>query len=348
MFFLITGQPGNGKTLWTVSTVEAVRVKEKREVFYHGIPDVTLPWSKLPDPKRWFDCPPGSIIVIDECQDIFRSRKQGDSVPDYYEQVTRHRHAGFDLYFITQDAMNIDAFVRRLANRHVHLKRAFGVARSRVYQWQGLGNPTDYHSKKEALKTWFKFPRKSFGWYKSAEVHTHKRDLPVWKFAGLGALGLVVAFLFWRVYDRFAGDEEAVAGEGVVLEAGIPAFSAARWSSEALTPVVEGIPESAPIYASAVKITQAPKIAGCGSIKVGHQLQCFCHSQQGTRVPMSLRLCMEYVKQGVFDADRQDDYYPKIPPYVPPLPGQEGGSAEEKKEAVSSIPPPAPKSFDPF
>ena len=68
MLTLITGQPGNGKSLYTISFVEAKRQAESRPVFYYGIPELTLPWTQLEDPTKWYECPEKSIIVIDEVQ----------------------------------------------------------------------------------------------------------------------------------------------------------------------------------------------------------------------------------------------------------------------------------------
>nr|WP_231642918.1 hypothetical protein [Ralstonia syzygii] len=39
MLTFITGQPGNGKSLYVIALVEAMRKAESRPVFYYGIPD---------------------------------------------------------------------------------------------------------------------------------------------------------------------------------------------------------------------------------------------------------------------------------------------------------------------
>ena len=76
MLTLITGQPGNGKSLYTISFVEAKRQAESRPVFYYGIPDLTLPWTQLEDPTKWYECPEKSIIVIDEVQKVMPPRSE--------------------------------------------------------------------------------------------------------------------------------------------------------------------------------------------------------------------------------------------------------------------------------
>lgn len=44
MIDLITGLPGNGKTLYTISTVKKMSEGENRPVYYAGIPELTLDW----------------------------------------------------------------------------------------------------------------------------------------------------------------------------------------------------------------------------------------------------------------------------------------------------------------
>jgi KaiC/GvpD/RAD55 family RecA-like ATPase len=69
MIYIHTGQPGAGKTLFTLDTVRKRAKRENRPVFYHGIelqkPELFEGWQLLEDPKRWMDCPDGAIIVHD-------------------------------------------------------------------------------------------------------------------------------------------------------------------------------------------------------------------------------------------------------------------------------------------
>jgi zona occludens toxin len=83
MLTLITGQPGNGKSLYTIATVEAKRQAESRPVFYHGIPELSLPWSQLEDPTKWHECPEKSIIVIDEVQKVMPPRPSSSKPPQH-------------------------------------------------------------------------------------------------------------------------------------------------------------------------------------------------------------------------------------------------------------------------
>lgn len=70
-----------------------------------------LPWTKI-EPKKWMDCPPGSIIVIDECQFVFPKKPNGSKLPEFYEKLAIHRHNGYDIFLITQNPTLVDNFVR--------------------------------------------------------------------------------------------------------------------------------------------------------------------------------------------------------------------------------------------
>jgi len=349
MLFLVTGLPGNGKTLWCINHVEELRQKSNREVWYHGITDLTLPWKKLEDPKRWDSVPPGSIVVIDECQDVFPNRRQGADVPDYVERLTRHRHLGLDIFLITQEAMNFDVFARRLVARHFHLKRPFGMSRSRLYTWEGLGNPGDFHSKREAAKSWFSFPKASFSWYRSAEVHTVKRDLPWMRLGAIaGALVAVVAAIWYAV--AMLGDSTGASAE--TKEGGAPgglmgssSYVAAEWRDNPLKPRIEGIPQSAPMFDAVGRPVQAPRISGCGALQRGSYMDCKCTDQQGNVIPMDKQQCLSALQSGVFDYQDERKRYPEIVPYVPPLaPPSYGMETMQPGEgqAGANAPPPPP------
>jgi len=80
---LTTGTPGAGKSLYTIAQIKEKAEKENREVYFYGIKDLMLPWNEMDDPKQWDSLPAGAIIVIDECQTVFRPRGSASAVPEY-------------------------------------------------------------------------------------------------------------------------------------------------------------------------------------------------------------------------------------------------------------------------
>ena len=236
MITIRTGLPGAGKTLFSVYDYIArppLGVASVREVYVSGIdlvPDM-LPYIPLDEPTRWMDCPPGSLVVIDESQRFFRNRPPGAPVPDYVAALETHRHLGIDLVLITQDPMLIDKHVRRLAGEHFHAKRTFGLSSMTMYRWQRcVDDPLDFHTKKEAEKVRRKYPKKIYQCYKSAEIHTVKRKIPfrVWAtlaiFLLLGPLGW---FVFHHLSGMFAADVSTFhPGDKVVNGSLVPSASA--------------------------------------------------------------------------------------------------------------------------
>ena len=97
MITLITGLPGSGKTLFTIADVMPMAEKENRQVYYSGIAECTVPgWIELENGEDWYNCPDGSIVIIDECQRVFRPRATGAHVPKYVSRFETHRHQGLE------------------------------------------------------------------------------------------------------------------------------------------------------------------------------------------------------------------------------------------------------------
>jgi len=225
---LVTGMPGNGKTLWTIVHVEALRKESGRSVFYNGIAELKLPWTLIPDEdvSRWPELvSDGSIVVIDEAQALYRPRTFGSVVPPYVSALETHRHRGLDIFFLTQNPMLVDTNVRRLVGVHRHVVRPFGLGRAVVHKWENQvkENPERPSSRVGSDSTEFTFPKDAFGLYKSAEIHTHKRSIPrrVWWFLLLLALSVVaIYFVVQRVSDRVASSKSEKKSPVAALAAG--------------------------------------------------------------------------------------------------------------------------------
>ena len=113
MITLITGGPGLGKT---AHAVDILQRDYAGKTIFSNIRELKTEHSKLPKVAEWtvstindqgteehkFSFPPGSIIVIDECQDFFRPRASGSKVPPYIQAFETHRHTGVDFILITQ------------------------------------------------------------------------------------------------------------------------------------------------------------------------------------------------------------------------------------------------------
>lgn len=367
MITLLTGLPGNGKTLFAIWMVEAYRIKENkrleeeskrtgcalvvREVFYSGITDLTLPWTVI-DPTKWFECPHGSIIVTDEAQDTFPVKANGSQLPEHYELLAKHRHQGYDLFVITQHPTLIHNFVRKLVGRHFHSIRKFGLQRSTIYEWSATANnPETSSSHKSAIVLKWSYPKEVFSYYKSAELHTVKRSIPVKVI--LAVLFLVVFVgVFYFVLDQYQARARsaqlAVSGPGATVRPGgngslqggsylDPMADAKRFVFQQ-TPRVEGLVHTAPKYDEMTKPLRAP----VPSICISKPPVCKCYSQQGTNLPVTVAVCVDIANNGFFkefDEQPSSNQVAQQPPV-----GHQSATATASDSGVIFIPyvPPPP------
>lgn len=303
MITLITGQPGAGKTLFSLYQVKTLSEKENRPVYYSGIKDLNLPWSELDDAADWHKCPTGAIIVIDECQRAFRPRGHGTNVPEAVAKFETHRHNGHDVFLITQHPMLLDSNIRRLIGRHCHVMRAFGAKAANVHEWGEVREQCD-KSRSGSMETLWKYPQEVFTWYKSAEVHTHRFKLPP-RLLFILALPVLLAACVYVVYQWWKPRHEGENIKQGVTATATGAHSVASGQIkdrvaylEERTPRIAGLPHTAPVYDNVTTPTEAPIPVGC----LQTATRCRCIDQQGVDYATDDATCSHIVKHGIFIA----------------------------------------------
>jgi zona occludens toxin len=312
---LITGLPGHGKTLYTLSWIKAKAEKENRPVFYARIKGLKLPWQVI-DPFEWMKCPANAIVVIDEVQKsnnpddpksptLFGVRKRGDPVPPWAAALETHRHMGIDLVLITQDPMLLDVHDRKLVGQHFHVKRTFGLARATVHEFGGC-RPNVAQSTSGSVRHEWSYPKRAYDWYTSAEVHTVKARVPfkVWLFLSLPFIVLGLSWYAWSHYlDPDRGKQAAPVATPTALQAQAPPDARGRNLTVAqyvatFQPRVPGLAYTAPVYDDVTKPAQAPYPAACVLMRG----VCKCYTQQGTILETGRDLCEQIVNAGFFVA----------------------------------------------
>ena len=327
MINLITGLPGNGKTLYALSYVKQWAEKDNRPVYYAGIKDLMLPWTEI-DPTKWFECPANSIIVIDECQTVFRPRSVGKEPPDYVAKLETHRHQGLDIVLITQHPLLADSAIRRLVGKHIHVVRTFGTERATLHEWASVRENCDKPAgRSDSIKHHWAYPKDAYSYYKSAEVHTVKRNIPMRLYLLIAIPVFLIGCVFY--FKHFAEkqkhinnptQEETTGASKAVLtassEKGKVSYKNAIEDAKQFvfeeTPRVVGLPQTAPRYDELTKPVEVPVPAGCVQSSHG----CKCYTQQATSMDVEESLCMEIVKHGFFEdferSARKKEVQPKL------------------------------------
>lgn len=332
MLYLYTGVPGAGKTLYAVSNLLKRKDFKGRPIFVDGIKDLDhdkINYFDIPEGEsiqtwpKW--APPGAIIVVDECQRIFRPRPSGSKVPDYVAELETHRHRGLDFILITQHPRLIDVHLRGLIEHHTHLgKTNLGLRRKMEWTTGGAKDPESRANIRETLISVYRLDKSVYGLYKSAEVHTKIRTKKS-KLLMLFPLTLcLVGYGIWSFsgfWGRFQGEVpstdkkiEAISSEQstpITKEQTQIETDTGRYETKTVQderpkphiseddykPRVDNRPETAPMYDSMNKsVKSMPWPVACIKSDNG----CNCYTDQGTKIKeISKKTCVQYVNDGL-------------------------------------------------
>ncbi|CAN7347541.1 hypothetical protein LJR168_001994 [Pseudoxanthomonas sp. LjRoot168] len=216
MLTIISGQPGNGKTLKAMAEMEAAYLDNQRRSklppdhkdyqpereFYSNVAGATreenpdaFPWvQRMPEHNDWTMLPKGSYVQYDEGHAdgitpgleryglLFPATgKPGESQDHRIRAMSTHRHGGYDLVIITQWPSKVHHNVRQQCGRHVHMNRSMGLQAAGTMVWSRCQpDPYDEREREKADEEVWSYPKELYNRYKSATLHTtsHKFKLP--------------------------------------------------------------------------------------------------------------------------------------------------------------------------
>lgn len=336
MITLITGLGGAGKTLYTVSEllfkqqneyIEFEGQRVKRRIF-SNINGLVLDHERIDknDLEKWHEwVKPGDLICFDEVQEVWRTRSMSVIPPPAVQALEVHRSKySIDLILITQHPMLVDQNIRRLVNRHLHVRRIANLPFAWVYEWDHASNPSSTKSAVTSGK-WF-YPKHAYKLYLSAQVHTKQtRKLPAALFIMFGGIA-VLFFLFFPQYlpspvsglfgykkpadTGIVTTVTAVAGDVTGQLSKVKSLVAPVTSSPGVTSELS-LQTTLPVYplTDLKALPDLFKPYGC----VRMVMQCKCYGQAAEVIPVDLKQCFLATTQIALIA-RSSTVLPSVPP----------------------------------
>jgi len=267
MIEMLEGVPGSGKSYYAVSErlLKWVRAGRRVYVFVDGFyldrlalfegvdlavlqQQITL-WNSGEDVKAGLlQVEPGSAVLIDEVQTVFRSKDKTD--PQLLRWLETHRHRGIDLVLMCQQYGQVTLGVNRLVEVTTKFRRLDRFGLKNRYQASVRGNPEEV----DVIRMFSgKYEPKLYAYYSSyssATVRETARGGSILKSPTLlvGGLGLVVAVGWFAFGGWLSGAKPAPAALASKLPAP-PPLSAFQGPQ----PVV-GVPVNLPSAVRPVRI----------------------------------------------------------------------------------------------
>ena len=171
---------------------------------------------------------PGSAVIIDECQTLFRSQTRVD--PEVLRLLEVHRHYGLDLVLMCQDYRQMTQSVTRLVEVTTKFRRLDRIGISNRYQGFVRGNPEET----EVIRKWIgKYDPKVYAYYSSyaAAAVKEQRQMrtalgSVTVIAGVCGLALALGWFFWGNWIGSAPFPKTPGAEHKALATGTPSKDA--------------------------------------------------------------------------------------------------------------------------
>lgn len=318
MISLWTGLPGAGKTASLVDYLSKLPGDRPLYVHYDPAaktsPDQVLLSEGLKlkhtpiHADNWpTELPNGAIFVIDEVQDVWRPRASASKVPPAVAALETHRHRGIDVFVTTQSPSLLDANVRALVGRHVHI-RDTGILGRYAYEWPEVNASLQW--KTCINKRRFKLPKKVFELYTSSQLHTTPvRNVPRLLIIVILLLMLSFAMMYgvYRIIQRTqAPGVPLVAAAAAAGSPGqVSTFSGASAGPAKhqiddrvdFIPRVSNKPESAPAYDHLRVITVMPVVVSAICVNE----KCKCYTAQGSDAGLVAHECRAWVDNPPFN-----------------------------------------------
>lgn len=310
MIYLLTAVPGSGKTLFAIDYFIKSGKFEGRPI-YSNINGLDYPEKGiLESPDDWRDTPPGSLVIYDEAQALFPATgKAGRPSDPRLIDLETHRHKGYDLVFITQNASQLHHQIRRLVGKHFHLFRAAKLQSAAVYEHDSLIDTSKLS--RYSSRIW-KFPKDIYEKYTSTVEDTHSGVSFPRRIIILAIFIIaLVLFVGFNGYRAFLGFNAVSQVEEINEKHQNPQNSQNPVNTSSFIPSPSSSPESVPpkswdSHPDYVPIPSVPPplsaarsapppITGC----ISSSNKCMCFSSSGDQLLLPVDVCLAAIKQPI-------------------------------------------------
>ena len=195
---------------------------------------------------------PGSAVIIDEAQTVFRSMQKVE--PGLLRWLETHRHYGVDILLMSQDFRQMSQGVTRLIEATVKFRKLAFVGLSKKYQGKVRGNPEDNEVIRAFVGTYSPAVYAYYSSYASAAIREEKRSHTVFKSArvaiGIAAGLFAIVLMAWRPWSSLSSTKPTPAAGPAAAPNVVPG-SVPSGSAGLLSPL--GLPAVAPTTPPAPK-----------------------------------------------------------------------------------------------
>ena len=237
MIEMLEGVPGSGKSYYAVSErlLKWVRANRRVYVFVDGFyldrlamfegrdladlqKQITI-WESVDEVRQGLlTVEPGSAVLLDEVQTIFRSKEKQD--PEVLRWLETHRHRGIDLVIMCQQYGQVTLGVNRLVEVTTKFRRLDRFGLKNRYQAQVRGNPEET----EVIRMFTgRYEPKLYAYYSSyasASIRETQRGGSIMKSPTLllGVAGLIGAFAWVMWGGWLTGTKVHDSAKGVTVQ----------------------------------------------------------------------------------------------------------------------------------
>ena len=265
MIELYEGVPGSGKSYHAVCEKFLPWVKQGRRLYiavdgiyldrlslFTGIDlpvleqQITL-WKDSVEVLQAFPhVEPGSAVIIDEAQTVFRSMQKVE--PGLLRWLETHRHYGVDILLMSQDFRQMSQGVTRLIEATVKFRKLAFVGLSKKYQGKVRGNPEDNEVIRAFVGTYSPAIYAYYSSYASAAIREEKRSHTVFKSArvaiGIAAGLFAIGLMFWRPWSSLSSTK-GMPATGVSAAPSLPPLPSPSAPGSLLNPFGVSVPSTA-------------------------------------------------------------------------------------------------------